>query len=178
MTAQSQPEFLFIPLTQGQFALVDFDAPAQVFVRKWRAVWNAKSQTFYAIRHARPIDGRRTHEIMHRMILGVNDKRIWVDHRNHCGLDNRRENLRRCTPQENARNSRSKGGSSQYKGVSFNKKNGKWTAAIMVRGKTISLGSAHETEEAAALAYNKKSLELFGEYAQPNEIPATPERTY
>lgn len=41
---------------------------------------------------------------MHRLILGLTDPKIVVDHRNHDGLDNRRENIKPCTQAENLQN--------------------------------------------------------------------------
>jgi group I intron endonuclease len=57
---------------------------------------------------------------------------------------------------------------SQYKGVTFNKRSGKWTAVIYNNGK-IHLGTFDSATD-AAIAYNKKSIELFGENAFLNII--------
>jgi len=71
-------------------------------------------------------------------------------------------------PHQTARSDNTSG----YKGVSRNNnKTGKfWTAKITYNKKTHSLGN-FETPEEAALAYNKKSIELFGDKAFINVIP-------
>jgi hypothetical protein len=81
-----------------------------------------------------------------------------------------KENCRWATPQQNQMN---KGyninASSKYKGVSWNKRSTKWLAKIKKNGKVHYIGTfTLETE--AALAYNKKALELNGEYAYLNKV--------
>ena len=57
--------------------------------------------------------------------------------------------------------------SSQYAGVTFNKRNKKWRAGICYLKKGYFLGN-FDSEEAAARAYDKKALELYGENAKLN----------
>ena len=97
-----------IPLTQGQVALVD-DADYEWLSRwKWCAMWCSSTDSFYAVRHIRLPNGKWTTLRMHRAILGLErgDSRQ-VDHENHDTLDERRENLRIVTHQENQWNQRS-----------------------------------------------------------------------
>lgn len=68
-----------------------------------------------------------------------------------------------------ARELRRKKFSSKYKGVSFQKDINKWTSKIAVNKKRVYLGS-YDSEEDAALAYNKAALEIFGENAKINTI--------
>ena len=60
---------------------------------------------------------------------------------------------------------------SKYVGVS-QKRGTKWMANIQYRGKVIRLGSFNKTapkaEEQAAMAYDRKALELYGEKAKLN----------
>lgn len=78
-----------------------------------------------------------------------------VDHINREGLDNRWDNLRDVTQQENLFN---KGGmknnTSGCVGVRFRAKYNKWYAAIGVSGRQKHLGSFN-TKELAAAAYNQ-----------------------
>lgn len=94
-----------------------------------------------------------------------------VDHINHNKLDNRKENLRLCIHQQNSFNKtkpkRVKPTSSKYKGV-YSVRN-KWRAIITLNNKKRHLGYFN-TEEEAALAYNIKAKELFGEFACLNEV--------
>lgn len=109
----------------------------------------------------------RKNYTMHRMILGLTDRKILVDHINGNGLDNRKANLRTCNSQENIRNTRKHRGSSKYKGVCWDKYNKKWKSSIVVDLKHISLGNFLD-EEVAARAYDKAAIERFGEFAWLN----------
>jgi hypothetical protein len=101
---------------------------------------------------------------LHRLIMGAKRGEL-VDHINGDTLDNRRSNLRFATKAENSRNARIKGGSSRFKGVSFNG----WAAHIRVDGKLKHLGR-FATEEEAARAYNEAAIRHFGEFARLNEL--------
>ena len=104
-----------------------------------------------------------------------------VDHINHDTLDNRKQNLRLCTPSENRRNGRKHAkAKSKYKGVFYEnqaKYDGsrsggvpkKWRAYTRVAGKKINLGY-YATEDDAARAYNQFALKNFGEFACLNEV--------
>jgi len=95
-----------------------------------------------------------------------------IDHKNHITTDDRIENLRAATDTQNVRNRTSaKGSSSQYLGVSAipkSKKN-KFFSRVRSNGITIHLG-CFDSERDAALAYNKKAIELHGEFANLNRI--------
>lgn len=109
--------------------------------------------------------------LIHHLILGKPKKGMVVDHINHNGLDNRKENLRFATRRQNSSNSQSrKNSSSQYLGVSWYNKNQKWVAEARYNYKKYYLGS-FTCEYQAALAYNKKAIELHGEYANLNVVP-------
>lgn len=80
-----------------------------------------------------------------------------------------KENCRWVTIQQNQQNTRSKSGStSKYKGVSWNKKSGKWQVSIGLNGNRY-LGMFSD-ENTAALVYNEKAKELFGEYCNLNIV--------
>jgi hypothetical protein len=84
----------------------------------------------------------------------------FVDHANGIRNDDRWENLRACTRQENNRNKDRAFGS----GVSFHKHTGKWRARIRVDNREIYLGLFTDKEE-ALLVRAKKEIELFGEFS-------------
>jgi len=105
---------------------------------------------------------------LHRFIMKVK-KGEFVDHIDGNGLNNCKSNLRFCTLSENQANKSSPKGTSKYKGISFIKKTKKWRADIRKNYKQIYLGT-FETETDAALAYNAKAKELFGEFAYLNQI--------
>ena len=86
---------------------------------------------------------------LHRFILNYTGD-DYVDHINGNKLDNRRVNLRVATVIQNNMNKKSTdGSSSQYIGVSFNKRENKWIARITVDGKLKYLGSFSCEIEAA-----------------------------
>lgn len=109
------------------------------------------------------------HGYMHRFILGLEqgDKRQ-VDHKNRIRSDNRRENLRFATQQENMQNRpKREGTSSQYRGVTWHKLRSKWLARIWFNNKGTHLGSFKD-EIDAACAYDKSARELDSEFTNLN----------
>lgn len=88
-----------------------------------------------------------------------------VDHRNKNRADNRKQNLRCCSPAENNRN---RGlystNTSGITGVAFDKKREKWVATIMFNHKRIFIGRYQWKEDAIA-ARLKTEAQLFGEFA-------------
>ncbi len=119
------------------------------------------------------VNGR--HGLMHTMIMNPPNGML-VDHRDGNGLDNRRSNLRLCTPSQNQANRKKRGNhSSRFKGVRKYRLRGNWRAEIVVEGKCIFLGY-FDTELEAAMAYDRAARESFGEYACLN-IPRLGERS-
>lgn len=62
-----------------------------------------------------------------------------------------------------------RGSSSKYKGVCRHNKSNKWAASISRDGKKKHLG-VFESEEIAAVVYNKAAIEVHGEHAFLNDI--------
>lgn len=93
-----------------------------------------------------------------------------IDHINRNRLDNRMENLRICTPQENSYNrTKPKNAKNNYKGVYLNKKTGLWDASISKDGIKHILKD-FVLEQDAAAAYDLMAEELFGNFAGKNLI--------
>lgn len=154
---------VLIPLTRGHSAIIDKEDANIISCRKWFAA--PGRNTFYA--HRSGWNGIRPFTIrMHRLILGAPDG-VFVDHINGDGLDNRRSNLRLCSHGQNIRNQSVRAHSSKYKGVSYNKRLGKWTAHICLDYKLRRLG-CFESEEEAAAAYDLAAISVFGEFARTN----------
>jgi len=162
-----------IKLTQGKYTLVDDEEFDKLNQYKWHA--EKAPYTYYAVRSVGSHAARKRIR-MSRFIMNAPEK-MYVDHINHDGLDNRKENLRICTHAENSRNKKSHiDGSSEYLGVShrrYFKKNGnyseRWVTEIMFCNKRIYIGR-YRNEIDAALSYNQKAVELFGEFANLNEL--------
>jgi hypothetical protein len=159
--------FRKIPLTRGQFAVVDPDDYYRLSEHKWRI--SKDYGKFYAIRTGRSQDGKKRKAIrMHREVAKTPDG-LECDHINSDSLDNRKANLRSATRMQNSwnRSKSSKPSYSKYKGVTFDKKMQKWLAQIRVRGKHISIGRFKD-EIQAAKAYDKAAKKHFGEFAKLN----------
>lgn len=90
-----------------------------------------------------------------------------IDHINREPDDNRFCNLREVTMQQNLMNRKFSKGSSEFKGVSFDKSKMKFKAQINIKGKRTHLGY-FKCEIEAAMAYDKAALKEFGEYAYLN----------
>lgn len=143
-----------ILLTQGKVALVDDED--YDFLMQWK--WQAKhgSGTYYATK-SRPCVA------MHRLIMNAQEGEI-IDHINHNGLDNRKENLRICTHKENCRNMKVKQNVSGYKGVTFNQHNKKWEPCLRVNNKRLYLGLFTDIIE-AAYAHDEAAIYHYKEFA-------------
>ncbi len=140
-------------------AKFDIEDVALVRAFRWHSVMSGDGKRTYA---SALIAGRTTY--MHQLILNTKGD---TDHINMNGLDNRRQNLRKATRSQNMANAKSKRGTSQYKGVSKFKRNGKWQAHIMVDYKNRFLGYFDDEAEAAR-AYDRAAREAWPEHARLN----------
>ncbi|WP_145218498.1 HNH endonuclease [Planctomycetes bacterium TBK1r] len=102
---------------------------------------------------------------MHRLILDF--PLFVVDHRDRNGLNNVRENLRAATPWQNSVNTWSRGGTSRFVGVHWDKSANCWCVQIRHKRKLETIGY-FQNEEAAAEAFDKRAIELRGEFAALN----------
>lgn len=158
-----------IPLSQGKVALVD-DCDYD-YLMQWKWYATKGEVTWYAKRSVHnKLTQKKDTVCMHRLILGVENPKLYVDHKDHDGLNNTRSNIRVCTPSQNNLNRKKSVGRSKYKGVFFvpiDTRIKKWRASIDVNGRRFRLG-AFKTEEDAARAYDAKAVELQGEFAYLN----------
>ena len=160
------PEYAEIYVGNGKFAICDWSDFDLVKGFKWHLTSKNKSGCLYAQSWDSGNPKTRNKQSMHRMIMAVGENQI-IDHINGNGLDNRRSNLRVVSAQQNAFNQKGHGGSSRFKGVSFDKESGKWRAYISHNNKRVNLGR-HFSEIDAAKAYDVAAKEYFGEYAKLN----------
>ncbi len=148
----------------GYFAIVDDDDFDLLNQHKWflMKLYHCKTDILYARRYDYT-DKKITAILMHRVIAKAKSRIEKVDHINHNGLDNRKNNIRLCTHSENMSfRTSAKNSSSKYLGVSRNNKSKRWTVALKHNKIKYSLGS-FSSEDEAAFAYNEKALEVKGE---------------
>lgn len=158
-----------IQMNNGKGAIVDeedFEWPSE---RGWFA-----TNCGYAASAGERIKGwRAPRKLMHREILKRHKgwtylDGYYVDHINGDRLDNRKENLRRCTNQQNQWNTKNhKRNTSGFKGVSWNRVDKKWQVYLRTKEKVHFCGQFTDKIEAAK-AYDKKAKEIHGEFARVN----------
>jgi hypothetical protein len=166
-----------IPLQSGLSTIID--AEDLSLIQKYTGWYAHKSQNgkFYVRGYDPagyiPILRKQKAVKMHRVIMRVNDPKVFVDHKNHNGLDNTKLNLRLCNQSQNQQNrsGAAKNSASKYLGVSLHKrKNGvMFTASIRLNGKSKTLGRFKSDRE-AALKYNEAATIHFGEFASLNKL--------
>lgn len=150
----------------GVVVLVDADRFEELDAHHWRLVasrWVTGGETRRRYYAAARIGGKDT-VLMHRLILGAQPGEQ-VDHINGNPLDNRRANLRICTPSRNIQNRPGTGKNTVYRGVTAHR--GKWHARIGSGGARRFLGY-FESARMAAKAYDRAALEMYGPDAHLN----------
>jgi hypothetical protein len=141
----------------GVVAIVDPEDYDLVSQYRWNPFKDHRRDVFYA-----SSGFGRDWISMHKLITGY----AITDHEDHDGLNNCRYNLRDATKQQNGANRLKtlKPTSSQYKGVCWDKRAGKWRSTIVVDNRSTHLG-LFDNEHDAALVYNNAAIKHFGEFA-------------
>jgi hypothetical protein len=163
-----------IPLTKGYVTIVD-EADYD-WLNQWNWHVTTNRHHAYAARWITPITNPKIGQRMHRIITGV-PVGLEVDHIDGDGLNNRRDNLRICTKNENQWNRRTIIGVSKYHGVGWKSGSKKWRARIQSHNNQINLGY-FSSEIEAAKAYNEAAKVLHGEFAYLNIIPVAARCTH
>jgi hypothetical protein len=149
-------------LTKGFVTFVSPEDAHRLRGVNWHAVRSSNPSLFYAVR----LIG--SHKIgkrvgLHRAILG--DPAGDIDHIDHNGLNNRRENLRRGSRSQNLGNSRQQLGPSGFRGVHLRKAG---RPSARVGGRYL---GRFETPEEAARANDAAAVKRFGQFATLNFPP-------
>lgn len=154
-----------IALTKGGFALVD-DTDFE-FLSQWK--WTVRNG--YSARTVYLGGGRKNQKSKHiymHSLLNETPNGMETDHINRNKLDNRRENLRTTTRQQNSCNRvLQDNNTSGFRGVSWNRQRNKWMSQIKAFRKNYYLG-LYSNKNDAARAYDKAALNLFGEFSKLN----------
>ncbi len=164
-----------IELTKGFKAMVDDCDHSYLSQYKWQVLTNTrKTKITYVASVGLWNKFIKTTDrfLMHRLIMGVTDPKVQIDHKDGNSLNNQRENLRVCDNSQNNRNKEkiNMPTTSKYKGVSWDRSRNKWCAKIKFNNKSVYLGR-FEFEEEAGIAYNEAAIRYFGEFANLNNIP-------
>lgn len=118
----------------------------------------------------------RKYYSMHRFLLGVDDPKIFVDHRDGNGLNNQKSNLRISTLKDNCRNrGKQKNNSSGFKGVFVikNTLTNSYRASLTIRDgskRKHICSKIFKTPEEAARKYNELARQYHGEFAYQNAV--------
>jgi hypothetical protein len=156
-----------IKLTQDKIALVDDEDYPLLSAMSWHAWYNKNNGQFYA-HHSVYQKGKSPATVrMHHFVLGITDSSTQVDHENGNPLDNRKQNLRICDRNQNARNRTRthKRNTSGYRGIvkTTVNKSKPWVARIQIGDRRKHLGYFYTAEEAAR-AFDKAAKEIYGEF--------------
>jgi len=131
---------------------------AQSYEGTWYANWSPITKSFYCAGRIKLPNGRISTVYLHRWITNC-PQNMQVDHFNNKTLDNTDANLRivsRSGNQQNrARNQRNN--TSGARGVSWNKKSQNWVAAVVLQGKTKTIGRYDTVEEADKAVKNARA---------------------
>jgi hypothetical protein len=152
-----------VSLTMGYEAIIDVSDIPVVSGRRWTAM--VRPHAVYAISKAKRSAGESKMLYMHRVIIGAQDG-TQIDHVDRCGLNNRKANLRIATASQNQHNQGvRKNNTTGAKGVSFDKRSGKWYARIKLNGQRFNLGTFVSLEEARG-AYAAAAEKMHGDFGR------------
>lgn len=161
-----------IPLTRGYVALIDEEDFELVSRYKWSASAFPKANSIYAMTNSKTVNGKRHTILLHRFIMRASSGEL-VDHIDGNGLDNQRDNLRKCSRSENGKNRVcvAKHNTSGTTGVHYHIRKKKWQASIAIDGKNKCLGSflnKVDAVEARKLAEEHHYKEFSPKRSQPD----------
>ena len=140
--------------------IVSEDRWHEVMRYKW-----SQSNGYFAARFGN--QSIKIHQFLMNIKVNESDV-IRIDHIDKNPKNNTTDNLRISDNGKNSHNkTKRKGASSKYYGVSWFSRRNMWSAQIARDGNVYRLGEFKD-ELDAAKAYNKKAIELYGEYANLN----------
>lgn len=156
---------MLIPLSSGLQAIVDDEDGELLSGMRWHSKPSSNPASGHYAYASRPLLVPRT-LFMHRLIMGVTDPAIQTHHVNGDTLDNRRSNLRLCTPSQNSAARRNIARSATgYRGVYAER--GVFSAQISISGRAKRVGYFKTAEEAAA-AFDEAAIRQYGDFAVLN----------
>lgn len=140
-----------LKLTQNKYALIDDKDFEKVSIRKW------------SYHHTGYVVGGYPQVSLHRFIMDAGNRQ-YIDHINRNKLDNRRKNLRFCTPTQNQYNSIPKR-AKLPKGLYWRGDRRAWVVRIKSEGKRLFIGYYKRLGDARK-ACKEAVLKYHGEFAR------------
>lgn len=149
-----------VNVNTGYIAIVDDEDLELVSKYKWNLSTKGYAQAYDKT-------SKKTVRL-HRLIMGVTDKTVIIDHINRDRLDNRKENLRLGDVKTNSYNRGSNPNTtSKYKGVHWHKGVKKWAVALQIE-QTVIYGGYFKDEYLASLRYDQLAREHHKDFAYLN----------
>lgn len=142
------PSIAYIPLTKGQFALVDRENAEYISQWNWHAHFAKTTQSFYAQRAISTGSNPRQKNIGMANVIMKTPNDLQCDHIYHQTLHNIEVHLRNVTRRQNMTNSAKTRSSCGFRGVAFNTHKKKWQATIRIEGNRLFLGYFSNPQEA------------------------------
>ena len=139
-----------IKITQGKEAIIDDEDFDRISKNKW-----SYHHSGYVVRGKPQVS-------LHRFIMGAK-KRQYIDHINGNKLDNRKSNLRFCTPAQNQYNKL--GTRNIQKGIWWRDTRKAWIVRIQADGKRHWVGYFKKYSDALE-AHKIATIKLHGEFAK------------
>jgi hypothetical protein len=170
---------IYLPKRDGKIFETIIDTEDLEKVKACQVSWNEAyykrilSSYAQATRYLGMVDGKPKYKTLYlqKIVMDCSDE-FSVDHRNHNGLDNRKENLCIVTTQENNVNRRGANPNNRSSGcrnVSWDKDGSRWIVQIQVDGKNKCLGrfKEDELEEAVAFAEEMRQKHYYEKIYNP-----------
>lgn len=135
----------------------------------WHVRYNPNTNSYYAkaTRRVDDMDGENKKSVyLHIEIVNPeHDESIYVDHRNHDTLDNRRINLRITNNADNNKHRKGKNSNNKsgYRNVCWIKTKGQWVVQLQIDGKNTRLAYFDDVDEAGKYAEEMRE-KYYGEF--------------
>jgi len=154
-----------IKLISGEYVRVDEEDYERLSQYSWCLFKSEKWQYAIRVEHK---NGTQKTIYMHREIMGVTDPKVYVDHRDHDGLNNLKSNLRVSDNRFNQYNVGKKSTSKQkYKNIRQLDES-RWQVRVRTpKGNRVE--KVVYSEEEAVKLYNELALKHHGEFAYLQE---------
>lgn len=131
-------------------AIIDLEDLERVvnYKYKWHSLWGNNIQNYYvmATKYLGIVNGKPKYDgiYLHRFIMNViGEENVYVDHKNHNSLDNKKLNLRVTDNSINGINRQgiNTNNNSGYRNVSWDKSRECWIVQLQIDGKNKCLGN-------------------------------------